>query len=171
MNVMSYNADEILSIAIEIENNATLYYSDASRMVEGSSATQKLFLDLSTMEKKHAQTFTEMRRALTTRDKSVQPYDPGNEMLFYLQGMAGIHGWEGKNGPNARLTGKETLDTIFSIALRAEKDTVFFYSVLKDLVPGEDGRRNVDRIIREELQHIAILNGQYNILIGKPFAG
>jgi rubrerythrin len=78
-------------------------------------------------------------------------------MLFYLRGMAGLHGWEGKAGPNAKLTGTEKPDEVITIAVAAEKDTVFFYGFLKDFVPEAKGRGAIERILREEMKHVALL--------------
>ncbi len=157
MNIITYNASEVLTVAIEIENNAAEYYREATE-APASRAHCGLFLDLERMENDHARTFTRMRQNLSENEKGVQVYDPGNEMLFYLKGMAGLHGWEGKNGPNASLTGEETLSQILSTAVAAEKDTVFFYGFLRDYIPEAKGRHHVDRIIREEMRHVAILN-------------
>jgi rubrerythrin len=156
MNVMSYNADQILTTAIEIEHNASAYYRDASRVVRDVALSGTLH-ELSGMEQRHAETFTAMRSELSDEERSVQPFDPGDEMNFYLEGMKGLHGWEGKAGPNARLSGNETVGELLEIALRAEQDTVFFYTFVKEFVPVSRGRAAVEEIITEEMRHIATI--------------
>lgn len=156
MNVMSYSAAEILAVAIEIENNASAYYTDASQKTR-EQELMPVFKRLSAMEKDHAVTFSRMRDGLSETERAVQPYDPGNEMLYYLEGMEGLHGWEGKAGPNARLSGDESAEEILTIALNAEQETVFFYNFLKDYVPHHEGRHTVDRVIAEEMRHVATI--------------
>lgn len=160
MNSMSYNADEILAVAIEIEHNAARYYTDAAKFTGSNPALSALFSDLSDMEHGHALTFSAMRDDLSESEKKTQPYDPGNEMLYYLRGMAGLHGWEGKAGPNAGVTGSESEERIITVALDAEKDSVFLYEFLSDYIPPSRGRAAVGRIIKEEMRHVAILNHQ-----------
>lgn len=158
MNVVSYSADEILGTAIEIEINASRYYRDGARAVDQESPMHSTFLELSDMEQNHARTFTALRQELTEDEKRVQSYDPGNEMLYYLRGMAGLHGWEGKAGPHARLTGRESVEEVLTTALNAERETVYFYNFLKVYIPAGRGREKVEMIIGEEMRHVAIIN-------------
>ena len=76
---------------------------------------------------------------------------------MYLQVMADAKGFEGKISPSLRLSGKETLSDVLNIAINAERNSVVFYVGLKTLVQTEQGRRQVDRIIGEEMGHIATL--------------
>jgi rubrerythrin len=166
MNVLSYSADEILKIAISIEQNASIFYQDAARFSNQNNALKDLFLNLGAMEREHAKTFGRMRQELSDNERTVQQYDPGNEMVFYLQGMAGLHGWEGKNGPNARLAGSEKPQDVLSIAVQAEKETIYLYNFLRDFVPPRKGKDDVDRIIKEEMHHVALLNRELSKIAG-----
>lgn len=157
MNRMSYSAEEILTMAETIEHNASQYYHQAALFAQDQHA-QNTFNYLSEMEHNHARIFESMHKELSPQEKGVQPYDPGNEMLYYLEGMAGLHAWEGKAGPSTKLTGKEPLKHVYHIAINAERDTVSFYTFIKDFVPAHKGKEKVDTIIREEMSHIAILN-------------
>ena len=76
---------------------------------------------------------------------------------MYLQTMAQAHGSEGKISPTQELTGKESIEEILEIAVSTEKDSIAFYSGLKDFVSQKAGRDKVEAIIREELLHIAML--------------
>ena len=81
---------------------------------------------------------------------------PGPLML-YLQVIADGHGFEGKKSVTDKLTGKESKREILEIAVEAEKNSVVFYSGLKELVSVNAGRDKVEKIIREELGHLALL--------------
>lgn len=158
MDVFSYNADEILQVAVSIERNASEYYREASVASAGFEKQRDFFLYLSRMENEHAQTFSQLRAGLSQVEKGYRVYDPGNEMLFYLENMTGLHGWEGKAGPAAKLTGKESILEVLTTAIAAEKDTIILYNFLKDYIPEDKGRSMVERILKEEMMHVAILN-------------
>ncbi len=161
MNIMRFSPDEILGVAIEIEVNARTYYSDAAKQTDRAELADT-FVRLSKMEDAHARLFTEMREGLSSEGRTAQTHDPGNEMLYYLRQMRGLHGWEGKAGPNKSLTGQESNEDILSTALDAERETVFFYTFLKDYVPRPRGTEVVDQIIREEMGHVATINRYLN---------
>ena len=77
--------------------------------------------------------------------------------MLYLQVIADGHGFEGKKSVTDKLTGKESKREILEIAVEAEKNSVVFYSGLKELVSVNTGRDKVEKIIREELGHLALL--------------
>ena len=76
---------------------------------------------------------------------------------MYLKTMADGRGYEGKKSVTMELTGNETIQEVLRIAIDAEKNSVVFYTGLKDLVPVRAGKDKVEAIIREELGHIATL--------------
>jgi rubrerythrin len=49
---------------------------------------------------------------------------------------------------------------MFEIAVAAEKDSVVFYTAIKELVAPGIGRDKVDAIIDEELGHLVVLKLQ-----------
>jgi len=154
-----YSTAEILDIAVKMEQSAAAYYTQAAGMAK-EAGLKKLLAGMAEMEKGHEKTFADMRSKLTEADQEIEPLDPGNEMLFYLQESARLHAWEGKKGPDAPLTGKETPIQILQIAMNAEKEAVFFYTGVKDFVPQKTGRAKIDAIIREEALHLGALKKQ-----------
>jgi rubrerythrin len=90
----------------------------------------------------------------------VVTFDPENEAALYLDAMADSHGTEGKKSLTEELTGDESIAEILSIAIGAEKDSVVFYSGLKSLVADAAGKDKVEKIIAEELSHIATLTNK-----------
>jgi rubrerythrin len=55
------------------------------------------------------------------------------------------------------LAAKATLQEIIQHAIMGELETVAFYDSLRALVPGERGKKNLDRIIAEEKGHVVAL--------------
>lgn len=160
---ITFSADEIFEMAENLERDAAEFYRQAA---EGAAdkKTKQMFLDLAKMEDKHLVTFQEMRKELGAEEREKMVFDPDDEAAMYLQTMARGHGWEGRKSLTENLTGKEILEDILKIALKAEHNSVAFYSGLKELVPPRAGRDKVEAIIREELGHIAILNEQLALL-------
>jgi len=160
---ITFNADEIFEMAEEIERNGAKFYREAAKKT-ADKETEKLLLDLAEMEDGHLQTFREMRKELAPREKEQLIYDPDNQALRYLQVMADSHGAEGKKSLTEKLTGEETPRQLFEIAIQAEKDSIVFYSGLKNLVPPKAGGDKVEAVIREELAHVAALEEKLNTL-------
>jgi len=154
--VTGFNADEILEMAIRIEENGALFY----RKVAGlqSDAKNREFLEnLAAMEDGHRQTFAEMRNTLTEKEKKGRVFDPQGELSLYLSAMADTQGGEGSPSAVDSLTGDETLEEILNIAIGLEKESILFYLGLKDMVPPKYGQDKIDEVIREERKHIAQL--------------
>ena len=153
---ITFNADEIFEMAEQIERNGAAFYREAA--VKAKDAPTKKFLtDLAAMEDGHLVIFQTMRKELGKADKEPVTFDPDNEAAMYLQAMADAKGFEGKISPGLRLSGRETLPDILSIAINAERNSVVFYVGLKSLVETDRNRSQVDKIIGEEMGHIAVL--------------
>lgn len=156
---ISFSADEIFEMAEEIERNAAKFYRKAAEHAS-DPAIKDYLLKMSAVEEKHLKTFTEMRGQLSNTEREQVAFDPDNEAAMYLDSMAAAHGTEGKKNVTNELTGDESIEEILSIAVNAEKDSVVFYTGLKSLVPEKAGRDKVERIISEELSHIATLSAK-----------
>ena len=116
-------------------------------------------MNLAEMEDGHLKIFSDMRKQLDASDREPTTFDPDNEAALYLQAMADSHGSEGKKDRQTKLTGEETIREIFEIAVNAEKNSIVFYTALKELVP-VSGIDKVEAIISEELGHLVILKTQ-----------
>lgn len=152
-----FNADEIFQMAEEIEANASKFYSSAADNAKDEE-TKKMLKDLAAMENKHYEIFKEMHLGLSGEEKAETVYDPQDEGALYLQSMADSHGWEGQISETENLTGKEPIDQVLRAAIRAEKDSVVFYTGLKSLISKEAGLDKVENIIKEEMSHITKLS-------------
>jgi rubrerythrin len=155
---ITFNADEIFDIAVQIEENASDFYREASK-ITGDDATKQLLSEFSTMEAGHAQEFDGMRQELSEIDKEPMTFDPYEEAAMYLKSFSEAHGWEGKSAKGIKLSGNETKEEILKSALGAEKDSVAFYVGIKDIVFGKSGKEKVEKIIKEEMKHITGISG------------
>ncbi len=155
---LTFSADEIFEMAEGIERNGMKFYAEAAKAAPDKEACQ-MFLNFAAMEERHLRTFEEMRSGLKGMEKESPIFDPEGQAALYLAAIADSSGWEGKANPVERLTGKESIEDIFEIAIEAEKDSVVFYIGLKELVPARAGRDKIEAIIKEEMSHISNLGG------------
>lgn len=153
---MTFNADEIFEMAIEIEKQAAEFYSEVVEKAPNEEM-KNFFRDLVKMEEKHERIFGDMRKELSDAEKTETTYDPQNEAALYLQTMADSKGWEGRISPTQKFTGKESMKEAIEIALNSEKESVVFYYGIKSMVAEKAGRDKVEKIILEEISHIRIL--------------
>ena len=144
---IKFNANEVLQMAITIEENGAAFYRKAAESKKDSASTDFL-LSLADMEDGHAETFKALRAGLSDDEKGETAYDPMNEAVLYLEAMADSHGGEGDPPAAEKLTGKESLADILNIAIGLEKESILFYLGLKEMVPERLGRTRLDDIVK-----------------------
>lgn len=152
---MPFNADEIFEMAEQIERNGGKFYRAAA---EKFPAVQDLLLKLAKMEIKHEQTFAKMRAELSGTEIEEAVFDPDDQAQMYLRVMADGHVFNIKTDPAEKLTDQDTPKEVLKMAIGFEKESIAFYTGLKEAVPQKAGKDKVDGIIREEMNHVVILN-------------
>jgi len=153
---ISFNIDEILEMAEQIERNGTRFYSLAAERLKQH---QDLFKRLAKQEEKHLAVFSGMRKKLSPADLEATSYDPGNENSLYLQALADREVFKIDENPQESFPPSITLAGAIDAAIRKEKDSIVFYAGMKKLVPEKLGREKINSIISEEYGHIAFLRG------------
>ena len=83
---ISFNADEVFEMGMDVETNGEAYYRKAAELSKNEEV-KKVFLRLMEEEKKHYETFKELREALPP--KSAQPTiaDPDGQEYLYLDAL------------------------------------------------------------------------------------
>ncbi len=151
-----FNADEILEMAVRIERNGAKFYRSAAEGFTNETA-KKTLLDLAVMEDGHEKTFSKMKEKLSDKEQAPTVFDPDGEAAGYLQAMADGYVFDVKTDPSEALTGKESWREIIKKAIGLEKDSIVFYTGIREFVPESLGRDEVEEIIREEMGHITML--------------
>ena len=155
--MITFNANEILEIARQIERNGAKFYQKASQNAAAESSKDTL-RSLAEMEVDHERTFKAMQDDLTASEKKPTTFDPDDVSGPYLQASADGKIFDYNADPSERLTGSESLADILSIAVGLEKDSVVFYHSVKNMVPDATGKGRVDGIIEQEMGHIILLS-------------
>jgi len=146
-----FSADEILSMAEQIERNGARFYRNSAKNVE-DHAERKFLLELARMEDNHLKIFASMRTHLSEKEQGSPAFDPNLEAGMYLKSLADTKIFFEKDMDNTSLEG------IYKAAILAEKDSIAFYIGMKDVVPEHLGKEKLDAIIKEEMKHIKVLN-------------
>ena len=152
---VTFNADEVFEMAEQIERNGAKFYRTAA---DKFAQVRQELLDLAAMEDDHEKTFAAMRKELSGRELEPTVFDPEGQAQMYLRVVADGHVFNVKADPTEQLTGQETVQDILQMAIGMEKDSIAFYTGLKECVPPKAGKDKVEAIIREEFGHIATLS-------------
>ena len=159
--VMPFNADEVFEMAEQIERNGAKFYRAAAKKFP---QVGQVFSNLAAMEDEHEKTFAAMRTELSVTEAEQPVFDPDGQAQMYLRVMADEHVFNVKADPVEQLAGKETPEDVLKMAIGLEKDSIVFYSGLKESVSRKAGKDKVEAIIKEEIGHIATLSQKLEAL-------
>ena len=152
-----FNADEILQIAVTIEENAQSFYSKASERVSDEEA-KKIFAELAAWEVGHIAIFSKMRARFAEAGAGVAFDDPDGEAASYLQAIADGKIFDTRKVETELSSLPDSPLEIIQMAIAREKDAVLFYLSLQDMVPETLGRDEVKAIVSEEVSHVRFLS-------------
>ncbi len=147
----NFNADEIFEIAEQIERNGANFYRTAAENITDEDK-KKLLIHLAEMEDDHEKTFKTLRDELSENEKTMTTFDPEDETADYLRLLADTRVFYEKE------VDVTSLNEVFKTAITAEKDSIVFYLGMKNVVPSHQGKNWLDRIIKEEMDHIRLLS-------------
>jgi len=158
---MPFDADEVFEMAEQIERNGAKFYRAAA---EKFPEVSQLLLELAAMEDRHEKTFAAMREELSGTEAEPIVFDPDGQAQMYLQAMADDHVFNLKSDPVNQLGNLDTPDEVMKTAMGLERDSIAFYTGLKESVSRKAGKDKVEGIIKEEMNHIVILSQKMEAL-------
>jgi rubrerythrin len=147
---MYYSGQEIIEIAVRIEENGNEFYTNAAEMVKETNDTKSLFLDLAEKEVMHIAIFQKLADKFDAESFDFQ----GGDASDYINHLAESHIF-GK--PDSGKTLAQTVKTpieALEIAYKFENDSVAFYTELLKY-SRSDSKKLVQQIIDEEKEHAA----------------
>jgi rubrerythrin len=147
---MYYSGQEIIDIAVRIEENGNEFYNSAAEMVGESNDIKALFLDLAEKEILHISIFQKLADKFDAESFDFQDADASD----YVSHLAESHIF-GKPDSGKELAKKVISPTQgLEIAFKFENDSVAFYTELLKYARS-DSKRLVQQIIDEEKEHAA----------------
>jgi len=157
------SADQVLEVAEQMERSAVKFYRRAAGVCDDPKVC-RLFVDLARWERQHVRVFSEMRSRLSGPSKS-SPGGQNRELgRFVLEQMdqsppkpalPPIFG--DCEYPSNDLVGGWTKVMVLKTAIQKEKDTISYFTSLKNLIPGRHNIRVIKAVICEEERHMKIL--------------
>jgi len=145
---------EVLEIAEKMEQNAARFYRRAAGMYKDPKIS-RLFSDLAQWEKRHVEVFTEMKKRLSQQAWGLGQY--GIERPDSLRPQTPPAVFPERADPARELTGRETKADLLRLAIEKEKESIAYYTGLKDLVPDNEDFLAVKDVLGEEERHVRIL--------------
>lgn len=159
---MIFNAAEVFEIAEQIERNGQKFYRKAVQIVTDTEI--KEFLEsLAAMEDNHEVLFNNLKKEITGVPESDFP-DMDDQLSQYLKSYADGKVFDTSKSPDTQLSEHSSIDDIFDIAIDFERNSVIFFTLVKEMVPENLGKDKIDILIKEEIKHIAVLNNRLNQL-------
>jgi len=151
----TFSAIEVFEIAEQIERNGGVFYRTAEERFRDSDAGG-IFAKLADWEVKHEVAFAALRKLLAKEPEHLSRVDPEN-LPVDARVMAGLSAFSIHADSADELDGCKTQADALKIALQKEKDTIVFYTGLKEFVPVDVAVSEIDDIIAEELRHVRII--------------
>ena len=152
-----FNAEEVYEMGVEIEKNGKEFYEAAADKAENPDM-KNFYIDLANWEGKHILLFEDLRSELDEKETANTVFDPDDQKNLYLKAAADTHIFRKNLNISVIVAGCKTPKDLLNIAIQFEKDSVVFYNTMMTLVPERLGKEKIERLIDEELNHIAILN-------------
>ena len=148
--MINLDTDSIFQIAEKMERDGAGYYRTAAQNVDKN--TRSVLLALAEMEFNHERVFAAMRSEFARNNPARTDCPTDSPCALYLQAVANDGVFSDDSAPT--LTGTESIDQIFDIAITLEKDSIIFYQSMKSIVPPGEARDQLDEIIEQEIGHI-----------------
>ncbi len=154
-----FSGNEIVDIAIKIEENGQAFYLAAAERAEDEN--------LATALRKLAEDEVEHKATFEALYKSDEDYslDAGynEEVDAYIKAMAAAQVFApGKSVAELARSAKDIFEVLV-LAMGAEKDSILYYSEMKEWVQPKD-RDVINKIISEEKRHLKELTDLYDRL-------
>jgi rubrerythrin len=144
----NFSVDDVFEMAEMMERNGADFYRKTAETTKDPKLKEFL-VGLSNLELSHAAMFRRWREELAGVDAAQKRFDPEDEGAQYLKAIV-----DGQVSFEHEEHGTDSLEEILKGAIASEKDTVIFYLNMRESIPDYLGASKIDRIIREELEHI-----------------
>jgi len=144
-----FQAAEVIDMAIEIERKGLAFYRGCTA-ARASEQVAEVFEFAAKQEQKHIELFARMKQDL---DRYTVPESYPGETLAYVRGLIGDSIFGSVDEAACSAEELTDVDEAVEMAIDLERQSIAFYSGLRDLVrPSEHAA--IDEIIAEEHRHI-----------------
>jgi len=143
-------------MGVQIEKNGQAFYTLSAEKTEDTDL-KHLFLQLAEWEHRHIEIFENLRLKLPQTVRESDVFDQDNMIHLYLKAVADNNIFVKGLTLDAQHLVWTTPTAILNTALDFEKDSVVFFSSMKELTTEKTGTAEVEKLVLEELRHIGFL--------------
>jgi rubrerythrin len=144
-----FSGSELLEVALGIERNGAAFYQALAEKTKDRS-TQAIYKHLADEEIKHQKTFQAM---LDVVGSYQPPQDYAEDYALYLKSLVDSSVFTDISQAQQKAAQASSQAEALDIGIQAEKDSILFYTEMKNLVKPAD-RQLVLKIIDEEQGHL-----------------
>ena len=156
MEAIAFQMEDVLELAIQMENTGSEFYRRAA-LASREPGQRIMLLGLSSMEQEHAAAFTRMKERLAEHQAAPSNGEANAVVSEFLSSWLKGEVFDVGTGEAVRLSESGDVAAVLRKAVEMEKEAISFYTGLRIYLASADTEGLVDRITREELQHIADL--------------
>jgi rubrerythrin len=150
---ITFNADEVYEMGMDIEKNGEAYYRKAAALAKNDKV-KEVFLMLMKEEKKHYETFKKLRESLPPKSSLPTVGDPDDQEGLYLEALVKSRIFTDEREAEEVAARVENEIEALRAALTFEKDTILFFQSMKSMTREDLGRKEIDMLIDEERKHV-----------------
>jgi len=150
-----FSKNEIIEMAVKIEKQGFAFYDRALQRNDLNNDAKKLLQTLRDEEKKHEQTFLNLREKIDNFDLNRDIN--WDEAKLYVQSMVDIHLFDQPEKAIQLAAKARDMKDLVSNAIQFEKDTLLFFYFIKKFVAKEKSKKAIENIIEEEVSHVVKL--------------
>lgn len=158
---MRFSHQEIIEIAVGIEQKGYVFYSNAANDTKNEAA-RNILLFLAQEEKKHEEYFRNLYTQVQN-EKSVFTDSLDEDAVKYLKSITESSVFLNKNG---LADGKiNTLEDVITVGKQVEKDSILFYNELSSYAPDDNAKEMLQSFAREEKSHLLQLQELEKLIV------
>ena len=146
-----FSIQEILDLAIRLENNGESVYRQAIKEIAEPELVA-LLQWMAEEEVEHASWFSELKHKLKTHSTDPFMAEMSREVFADFLGEKSFSHRE------VDFSNIDRTEDLVAVFIEFEKDTILFYETLKPFVEDNDTLVNLEKIIAEENKHVAKLH-------------
>ena len=150
-----FTVGELLDIAVGIERNGVTYYDSLAEFTSDTEL-KSIYAGLANMERHHIDVFRKLRDGASGTGAIVPP-EAEEEYETYLQALVDSSVFTNDRVVREMAQKASGPAEALQLAIGAEKDSILFYTEMRDLVSRRE-RDAVDEIVREERKHVRELS-------------
>lgn len=163
MSTKFLGEDEILKVAMNLEGEGIIIYSQFAKITKNKKA-KEIFKLLADYEKEHFDTFSRLHTESIARGPYPRPEEIDRELTAYLRSLIDTGVFTSlKTFPKAKLA-KFTDQEAVAFGIQVEKNSILYYTEAYETNLVHSAKPALAQIIKEERKHLVMLYGVWEKL-------